>query len=177
MRPPRIVPTLRVVPAPASRLPDDEPRELDPTATRVQPAGPDRFVVQDAAGGARRALVGPDRPAGPAGPRTIEVVVDGWRFELEVEDGARARLRERGTRRPVIGTGSGPFEIRAIIPGRVATVGVAPGDRVAAGQVLLVVEAMKMQNELRAPRDGRVTRVAVGAGETIDLGDLLVVLS
>jgi biotin carboxyl carrier protein len=64
-----------------------------------------------------------------------------------------------------------------MIPGRVATVSVAPGDVVAAGQTLLVVEAMKMQNELRAPRDGTVERVAVGAGETIDLGDLLLVLA
>ncbi len=47
---------------------------------------------------------------------------------------------------------------------------------VEAGQSLLVVEAMKMQNELRAPRAGTVDRVAVEAGGTIDNGDLLVVL-
>jgi biotin carboxyl carrier protein len=55
-------------------------------------------------------------------------------------------------------------------------VAVIAGDVVEAGQTLLVVEAMKMQNELRAPRDGVVERVAIGVGETIDLGDLLVVL-
>ena len=64
-----------------------------------------------------------------------------------------------------------------MIPGRVAAVAVAVGDAVTAGQTLLVVEAMKMQNELRSPRDGVVERVAVAVGETIDLGDLLVVLS
>jgi pyruvate carboxylase len=58
----------------------------------------------------------------------------------------------------------------------VASVAVAPGDDVAAGQQLLVIEAMKMQNELRAPRDGRVERVAVGAGTRVELGELLVVL-
>jgi len=41
---------------------------------------------------------------------------------------------------------------------------------------VLVVEAMKMQNELRAPRDGVVTRVAVAAGQTIEIGDLLLVV-
>jgi biotin carboxyl carrier protein len=81
-------------------------------------------------------------------------------------------MRDRGS---AIDAG-GPLEIHAIIPGRVAAVAVAPGDVVAAGQTLLVVEAMKMQNELRTPRDGTVQRVAVGVGETIDLGDLLVVL-
>jgi biotin carboxyl carrier protein len=64
-----------------------------------------------------------------------------------------------------------------MIPGRVAAVRVTVGDTVEAGAALLVVEAMKMQNELRASRAGTVERVAVAAGETIELGDLLVVLA
>jgi biotin carboxyl carrier protein len=56
-------------------------------------------------------------------------------------------------------------------------VSVAVGDSVQAGQELLVVEAMKMQNELRAPRAGIVERLAVAAGQTIELGDLLAVLA
>jgi biotin carboxyl carrier protein len=54
---------------------------------------------------------------------------------------------------------------------------VAAGDEVVAGQQLLVVEAMKMQNELRAPRDGNIERVAVGVGQTIEVGDLLLVIT
>ena len=65
----------------------------------------------------------------------------------------------------------------AAIPGRVASVAVVAGDKIAAGATILVVEAMKMQNELRAPRAGRVERVAVGAGDTIELGDLLAVIA
>ena len=61
-------------------------------------------------------------------------------------------------------------------PGVVVSVSVVPGDAVVAGQQLLVVEAMKMQNELRAPRDGTITRVGVGAGQTIEVGDLLLVI-
>jgi biotin carboxyl carrier protein len=59
----------------------------------------------------------------------------------------------------------------------VVSVSVAPGDAVAAGQQLLVVEAMKMQNELRAPREGTIEQVAVAAGATIDVGDLLLVIA
>jgi biotin carboxyl carrier protein len=70
----------------------------------------------------------------------------------------------------------GPTEVRAIIPGRVVSVAVTAGDDVSAGQRLLAVEAMKMENELRAPRDGVVERVAVAVGETVELGDPLVVL-
>ncbi len=130
-----------------------------------------------ALGASGHPAIGEDRRATPERARTVEVVVDGWRFEIEIEDAARAALRTRATRARVHGSGSGPFEVRAMIPGRVAGVAVTVGDVVTAGQTLLVVEAMKMQNELRAPRDGTVERVAVGVGETIDLGDLLVVLA
>jgi biotin carboxyl carrier protein len=111
------------------------------------------------------------------GGRRLEVVVDGWRFELDVEDADRADLRRRATRARDAAAASGPTEIRAIIPGRIAAVRVGPGDVVVAGDTLLVIEAMKMQNELRSPRDGTVARVAVGDGQTIDAGDLLVVVS
>ncbi len=168
---------VRVVPAPASRLPGDEPRDIDPAAVAVERRGPGRAVVRTADRRKVPVVIGEDRPASPARPRTIEVVVDGWRFELEVEDAARAALRERATRARVHGSANGPLEVHAMIPGRVAGVAVAAGDTVTAGQTLIVVEAMKMQNELRAPRDGIVERVAVGVGETIDLGDLLVVLA
>ena len=110
------------------------------------------------------------------GVDVVEVVVDGWRFELEVEPAARAELRHRATRDRVGVTGGGVLEIRAVIPGRVVSVAVAAGDIVASGQPLLVLEAMKMQNELRAPRDGTVGRLAVGAGTTVELGDTLLVI-
>jgi len=58
----------------------------------------------------------------------------------------------------------------------VVSVSVATGDAVTAGQQILVVEAMKMQNELRAPRDGTIRQIAVGPGVTIEVGDLLLVI-
>ncbi|HXG26300.1 MAG TPA: biotin/lipoyl-containing protein, partial [Candidatus Binatia bacterium] len=67
-------------------------------------------------------------------------------------------------------------DVRAIIPGVVVSVSVNAGDEVTAGQQLLVVEAMKMQNELRAPRDGTIERVATAPGATIEVGDLLLVI-
>jgi biotin carboxyl carrier protein len=167
---------VRVAPAPASRLDGDEPREIDTTELVVERPSPGRAVVTTAHGRVV-AVLGADRPESPSAPRTIEVVVDGWRFELEVDDAARAALRARASRERAGAGSSGRFEIRAIIPGRVVGVAVAAGDDVVTGQTLLVVEAMKMQNELRAPRDGRVERVAVGDGATIDLGDVLVVLA
>ena len=158
-RPPR---TLRVAPAPAIAHPDDPTLVVSPD----QPL-PDGHAIHPGAMGA----------TGPDGKRSVEVVVDGWRFVFDVEDHERAALRERATRADdAAGRGGGPLEIRAIIPGRVASVAVAPGDSVEAGQTLLAVEAMKMQNELRAPRSGSIIRIPAIAGATVEVGDVLVVL-
>ncbi|MGZ8513798.1 MAG: biotin/lipoyl-containing protein [Candidatus Limnocylindrales bacterium] len=116
-------------------------------------------------------------PAGASsGVVRREIVVDGWRIELEIESERRAALRERARRGREETAHGGPTHVRAIIPGRIVSVSVVPGDPVEAGRQLLVVEAMKMQNELRAPRDGIVSSVAVGVGGTIEVGDLLLVL-
>jgi biotin carboxyl carrier protein len=113
---------------------------------------------------------------GPDGLARREVLVDGWRIELEIEPERRAALHERARRGREATAHGGPTEVRAIIPGRVVSVSVAPGDEVTAGQQILVVEAMKMQNELRAPRDGVVRQVGVAVGRTIEVGDLLLVI-
>jgi biotin carboxyl carrier protein len=128
--------------------------------------------------GSRSIILGPPVPAG-GGRRGVlrqEVVVDGWRIEVELESAAHAALRERAHRGDDETIHGGPTEVRAIIPGVVVSVSVNPGDEIVSGQQMLVVEAMKMQNELRAPRDGRVERVAVGPGKTIELGELLLVI-
>jgi biotin carboxyl carrier protein len=62
------------------------------------------------------------------------------------------------------------------MPGTILSVAVKAGDSVKAGQVLLILEAMKMENEIVAPRDGTVSRVAVTKGASVNTGDLLVVL-
>ncbi|MEO8437752.1 MAG: acetyl-CoA carboxylase biotin carboxyl carrier protein subunit [Chloroflexota bacterium] len=144
------------------------------TAAEIDPAAdPD----PDAATSGERAIVLPAaRPSTVRGRTAVEVIVAGWRFEFEVEDARLADLRGRATSASQAATHDGPTEVRAIIPGRVVSVAVVAGDAVTAGQRLLAVEAMKMENELRAPRDGTVERVAAAAGETVELGDLLVVI-
>jgi biotin carboxyl carrier protein len=70
----------------------------------------------------------------------------------------------------------GDQAVIAPMPGRVVRVLVAPGDEVATGQGLVVVEAMKMENELRAGRDGHVAAIHVQEGASVDAGTLLIEL-
>jgi biotin carboxyl carrier protein len=74
------------------------------------------------------------------------------------------------------GGAHGEQRVSAPMPGRVVRVLVAPGDAVEARQPVVVVEAMKMENELRSPKAGRVKDVAVAAGTSVEAGRVLVVI-
>jgi biotin carboxyl carrier protein len=70
----------------------------------------------------------------------------------------------------------GPSQIEAPIPGKVVAVKIKPGDEVEPGQALVVLEAMKMENELNADQGGKVAKVHVAPGDTVATGTLLVEL-
>jgi len=89
-----------------------------------------------------------------------------------LDDGAhRFRISEVSEAAPTTGRRAGgagsPVDVRASMPGRVVRVNVTPGARVRRGQTLIVLEAMKMQNEIPSPGDGVVREVRVAAGETV----------
>jgi biotin carboxyl carrier protein len=177
---------VRVTPAPATRHAGDESLVVQPGDAELTLQGHGRGRLSLPADGrddagrgentSHAVLVARTPAAVRSGVPTLEVIVEGWRFEFTTEPESRAGLRERARRGADAAGHGGPTEMRAIIPGRVVGVSVAAGDTVAAGQEILVIEAMKMQNELRSPRAGTVERLAVGAGARVELGDLLVVI-
>lgn len=71
---------------------------------------------------------------------------------------------------------AGPAEVKSPMPGKVVRALVRAGDTVTAGQALVVVEAMKMENELRAPRDGKIRELRATDGQAIEAGQTLAVL-
>ncbi len=78
--------------------------------------------------------------------------------------------------KPKASAGAGT-RIEAPLPGLVLDVKVTEGAQVSQGQVLVILEAMKMENEIVAPEDGTVAQIAVGKGDSVSSGDVLVVLS
>ena len=68
---------------------------------------------------------------------------------------------------------TGAVAVNAPMPGNILDVRVKPGDSVKAGDTLLILEAMKMENEISAPQDGTIASVNVSKGDTVNSGDLL----
>jgi len=99
------------------------------------------------------------------------IVLQGEAFEVRVQDERAARLASitAGGPRVVAQT-----DIRAPMPGLVVAVQVEPGQTVSRGSSLVVLQAMKMENELTAHEDGRVREVLVSPGQTVDQGQALV---
>ena len=99
-----------------------------------------------------------------------EVLIDGMRIDLEVFDPRERRAAGSA------GGAQGSRRITAPMPGKVVRVLAKAGDEVAEGQGLVVVEAMKMQNEIKSPKTGRVADVRVQAEATVAAGQVLMVV-
>ena len=112
-----------------------------------------------------------------------KVTLNGRTYEVEVEAGKAMLIDEYEAIAPApvaapaapVVTGAGEA-VNAPMPGNILKVNVAAGQAVKSGDVLVVLEAMKMENEIMAPKDGTVTQVLVSKGSTVDTGAPLVVI-
>ena len=122
-------------------------------------------------------------------PNTISILLEGQSFEIHVAPAADGTLKLqsgphefvaevvdprawRGRRHGTV-EAEGRQPVTAPMPGKVIRLLVKVGDDVEAGQGLLVVEAMKMQNEIRSPKKGKVERLLANEGQTVNVGDIL----
>jgi len=128
--------------------------------------------------------------------KKFKITVNGTAYEVEVEEigGAnapiapaaqttpsamppplhRGELKPASTPTPSASVPSGATSVTAPMPGNILSVNVAVGDTVAEGDVVCVLEAMKMENEIVAPKSGTVASVNVAAGSAVNGGDVLV---
>jgi biotin carboxyl carrier protein len=103
---------------------------------------------------------------------TVQVHAGGQVFSAQVLDPRAWRGRSGG-----VLEAEGRQQITAPMPGKIVRVLVAVGDAVEAGQGLLVVEAMKMQNEIRSPKTGKMERLLVKEGQAVNAGEVLAVVA
>jgi biotin carboxyl carrier protein len=144
---------------------DGTPRRVD--AVRVG-ASTWSMLVHDAQGrpSSVEAVVLPQN-----GDGSLQVYVGGRCVEVELRGGLGRSSREHAG-----ASGAGPQRVTAPMPGKVVRVLVKAGDEVQPRQGLVVVEAMKMENELRAARAGRVRDVFVTEGQSVEAGTALMVV-
>jgi biotin carboxyl carrier protein len=114
-------------------------------------------------------------------PGAFDVHLAGRTIPVQIRQaGAFGRQKREGSGAHLSTTlgagGAGPQRVVAPMPGKIVRVLVKTGDEVKARQALVVVEAMKMENELRATREGRVREVAVAEGQSVDAGAVLMVV-
>ena len=102
----------------------------------------------------------------------LRVTTRGREFTIVISD-EREWRRKRGSAVEA----EGRQQVLAPMPGKVVRVLVKTGDAIQAGQGLLVVEAMKMQNEIRAPKSGTIDRLAVVEGQTVNAGEVVAIVS
>ncbi len=99
------------------------------------------------------------------GAHGFDLLVGGALFHLEAEDERSGRLAQATKV-----TASGPQAVTAEMPGKVIKLNKAVGDSVSAGEGVVILEAMKMENEIPSPIDGRIREIAVAEGDTVESG-------
>ena len=104
--------------------------------------------------------------------KKYKVNVNGTAYEVEIEEMTGAPAAAPVAAAPAAPAGAGE-RVAAPMPGNILSVNVAAGDTVKKGQVLMILEAMKMEYEIMAPCDGKVTAVAVTKGAAVESGALL----
>lgn len=113
------------------------------------------------------------------------IKVNGTQYQVEVDEissgsdasAPQAAAPASNNATPAASAPAGGYTVTAPMPGTILNVNVSVGDVVKRGQVLLILEAMKMENEIVAPVDGRVASINVDKGKSVNAGDVLVTLA
>ena len=155
------------------RRPEGIQVRIDGREAAIEAAGPAALRTVRIDGLSHDAAIWPaaGTDAGPRGVRAYDVALGSRIVPVRLIDPLR-----HGDRAVDEAGAEGTIEVRSVMPGKVAAVLVVEGAEVEAGAGLLVIEAMKMENEITAPRAGRVTSIRTAPGDAVESGALLAVL-
>jgi biotin carboxyl carrier protein len=110
----------------------------------------------------------------------IELTDEGWQvmlrgqlYQIDIEDERQRRLRMASGG---ASTQSGELKLKAPMPGLIIDVPVEEGQDITKGDNLIILESMKMQNEIKSPREGKVARISVKAGDSVNQNQVLLIL-
>ncbi len=159
----------------------DNPDAFEPVPQAPEAQTPERqaaagLPVASQQGGAQLPAT---QGAAPAGPETYTVKVNGKAYVVEVAEGGEiSEVSEQGGAAPAPAAPAAPSgeTIAAPLAGNIFKVNVKPGDAVKEGDVVIILEAMKMETEVRASSAGTVSEVKVSEGDSVSVGDALIVL-
>ena len=142
-----------------------EPRELD--AKSIDNNGLYSLLINHQS---TEAMVELDEASGE-----YRVLIDGALYHITVADERAKRLAEAAGQ--AFGTGTGELSVKSPMPGLIVAIPIKEGEAITKGQVIVVLESMKMENELKAPRDGVVQSIKIQPRQAVEQGQLLVVIS
>ena len=108
--------------------------------------------------------------------KRYKVMINGSAYEVQVEEMAEGEVAATETKAAAPVTPGEGETISAPMPGNILSVNVTVGQQVKKGDVLMILEAMKMENEIMAPNDGTVTSVSAAKGQSVSTGDPLCTL-
>lgn len=108
------------------------------------------------------------------GEEAWQVLLRGALFNVQVEDEREKRLRAAAGGAAQT---TGEFNLKAPMPGLIVAIPVSEGQEVKKGEILIVLESMKMQNELKSPRDGTVTRIKVEPRQSVEHNQVMVTVA
>ena len=104
--------------------------------------------------------------------KNYTITVNGTVYDVTVEEGSGS-----GAAAPAAGGAAGAVKVNAPMPGKILSVKASAGQAVKKGDVLMILEAMKMENEVVAPQDGTVASINVAAGDSVEAGAVLASLN
>lgn len=117
--------------------------------------------------------------------KNYTITVNGNVYNVTVEEGTTSGAVETTTvaapkapaKKAPASTGAGKVKVNSPMPGKILNVKASAGQAVKKGEVILILEAMKMENEVVAPQDGTVASINVTAGDSVEAGDVLATLN